>query len=70
MPETLATGDLLAYAQNALSHEDGLRRRFTFAGGEYFQRMNEKNLYSTGTKEIKKRVKDAGLENVYNKAFM
>lgn len=70
MPETLATGDLLAYAQNALSHEDGLRRRFTFAGGEYFQRMNEKNLYSISIKEIKKRVKDAGLENVYNKAFM
>ena len=70
LPETLATGDLLDYVQQALSREDGLRRRFTFAGGEYFERMKEKNLYSTGTKEIKKRVKDAGLDNIYNKAFI
>ena len=70
LPESLATGDILAFAQRAIGEEDGLRRRFTFAGGEYFKRMEAKGLYSINPKEIKKRVRDAGLENIYNKAFM
>lgn len=70
LPESLATGDILAFAQRAIGEEDGLRRRFTFAGGEYFKRMEAKGLYSINPKEIKKRVRDSGLENIYNKAFM
>ena len=70
LPESLATGDFLLFAQRALNEEDGLRRRFTFAGGEYFKRMEAKGLYSINTKEIRKRVRDSGLENIYNKAFM
>lgn len=70
LPESLATGDILAFAQRAIGEEDGLRRRFTFAGGEYFKHMKEKGLYSSNPKEIKKRVRNAGLENIYNKVFM
>ena len=70
LPDSLATGDFLAYAQHALSQEDALRQRFTFAGGNYFKRMKEKDLYSTDIKKIKKRVKEAGLENIYNRAFL
>ena len=70
LPDSLATGDLIKYAQDALTEENALQRRFTFAGGEYFRRMEEKGLYSTDPKKIKKRVKEAGLENIYNKALM
>lgn len=70
LPDSLATGELLAYANQALSGEDALSRRFTFAGGEFFKHMEEKGLYSSSPKEIKKRVKDAGLDNIYNKVFM
>lgn len=70
LPESLVTGDILAFAQRAIGEEDGLRRRFTFAGGEYFKRMEAKGMYSINPKEIKKRVRDAGLENIYNKAFV
>lgn len=70
LPDSLATGELLAYANQALSEEDALSRRFTFAGGEFFKHMEEKGLYSSNPKEIKKRVRNAGLENIYNKVFM
>ena len=70
LPDALATGDLLKFAQKALHGGDAFRRRFTFAGGEYFKRMEERELYTTDTGIIKKRVKDAGLDNIYNRVFL
>ena len=67
LPGNLAVGELLAYAQDALREEDGLYRRFTFAGGEFFQHMKEKGLYRTDPKEIRKSVEDAGLLGIYEK---
>ncbi|MGN0714198.1 MAG: FAD-dependent oxidoreductase [Anaerovoracaceae bacterium] len=67
LPGNLAVGELLAYAQEALPEEDGLYRRFTFAGGEFFQHMKEKGLYRTEPKEIRKVVEHAGLLGIYEK---
>ncbi|MGN1414654.1 MAG: FAD-dependent oxidoreductase [Anaerovoracaceae bacterium] len=67
LPRNLAVGELLAYAQEALLEEDGLYRRFTFAGGEFFQHMKEKGLYRTEPKEIRKVVETAGLLGIYEK---
>ena len=47
--------------------EDGDMKRFTFAGSIYFNRMKEKDFYTTDVDVIRKRVKDVGLEGVYNK---
>ena len=67
LPRNLAVGELLAYAQEALLEEDGLYRRFTFAGGEFFQHMKEKDLYRTDPKEIRKVVEATGLLGIYEK---
>ena len=67
LPGNLAVGELLAYAQEALLEEDGLYRRFTFAGGEFFQHMKEKDLYRTEPKEIREVVERAGLLGIYEK---
>ena len=67
LPRNLAVGELLAYAQEALLEEDGLYRRFTFAGGEFFQHMKEKGLYRTEPKEIRKIAERAGLLGIYEK---
>ncbi|MGN0713176.1 MAG: FAD-dependent oxidoreductase [Anaerovoracaceae bacterium] len=67
LPRNLAVGELLAYAQEALLEEDGLYRRFTFAGGEFFQHMKEKGLSRTEPKEIRKIVEIAGLLGIYEK---
>lgn len=66
LPDELAIGDILSYAQDALLQEDGMDRRFTFAGGEYFERMKKKSLYSTDCKAIAKKVESLGLCNIYN----
>lgn len=67
LPESLAIGDLLAFSNRALEEEDCLDRRFTFAGGEYFERMKDRGLYLTEPKAIKKIVESEGLLNVYNR---
>ena len=67
LPRNLAVGELMAYAQEALLEEDGLYRRFTFAGGEFFQHMKEKDLYRTDPKEIRKVVEATGLLGIYEK---
>ena len=61
MEPTLSVGDLLL-----LKQEDCLKRRFTFAGGEFFEHMKRTGLYSTDVKNIRKKVEDTGLLNVYN----
>ena len=67
LPETLAIGELLKFANDVLEEENCLDRRFTFAGGEFFDRMKEKALYSTDVKQIKKRVEAEGLADIYNR---
>lgn len=66
LPRSLATGSLLAYAGEALLSKDCLNRRFTFAGGEFFEFMKENDLYATNVERIRKKVEEAGLLNVYN----
>ena len=67
LPDSLAVGDLLSFANEALKEEDGLDRRFTFAGGEYFERMKGKGLYITEPKLIRKIVEGEGLLDIYNR---
>ena len=66
LPDTLSVGKILSYANEALKKEDCLKRRFTFAGGEFFEHMKQNGLYSVDVKVINKKVADAGLLNVYN----
>lgn len=66
LPRSLACGELLAYAQEILAEEDGLYRRLTFAGGEFLERMKVLGLYTENWQNIRQRVSDAGLLNIYN----
>ena len=65
LPQQLAVGDLISYANTKLKEKDGLSTRFTFAGGHYFARMQEKGLYTTDRETISRRVKKCGLEGIY-----
>ena len=67
IPESLATGDLLTFANKVLKEDDCLDRRFTFAGGEYFQRMKDRGLYLTDDRLIRKKVEKEGLLDIYNR---
>ena len=67
LPESIAIGDLLSFANKVLEEEDCLDRRFTFAGGEYFQRMKDRGLYLTDPKAVRKIVDSEGPLDIYNK---
>lgn len=67
LPTELALGDIICFANTMLNSEEGLKNRYTYSGGNYFDRMVKKGLYSTDSHQIKKRVEKLGLLNVYNK---
>ena len=67
LPTELALGDLISYGNIMVNIEEGLKNRYTFSGGVYFNRMVEKGLYSTDPHQIKSRVEKLGLLNIYNK---
>ena len=66
LPAELAAGDIIAFANELPETEAGYRERLTFAGGTYFQRMKDRQLYTTDVKTIRKRVASQGLAGVYN----
>jgi len=70
LPNQLAIGDLISYANERIRTEDGLMTRYTFAGSEYFQRMQEKGLYTTDPEVVRKRVRKFDLENIYKEKIL
>ncbi len=67
IPETIAIGDAIAYVNTQMKNEVGRTKKYTFSGSVYFERMKEKNLYTTDLGVVRKRVEDAGLIDVFAK---
>ena len=70
LPRSIAVGDLIAYGNEMIRTEAGLRNRYTFAGDEFFARMRERGLYTTDARRIRQRIDDAGLLGVYDKQMI
>ena len=70
LPKQIAIGDLIAYANKRIRSKDGLMTRYTFAGSEYFQRMQDKSLYTTDTEVVSKRIRKYDLENIYKEPII
>ncbi len=67
LPRFIASGDLIAYANERISVVGGLKERFTFAGSGYFERMKKLNLYTTDIKAIENKLESLNLLNIYSK---
>lgn len=65
LPRNLATGDLIAYANEKVETVEGRRNRYTYAGAEFFRRMQERGLYTLDIEEIKARVSKLSLDNIF-----
>ena len=70
LPKQIAIGDLIAYANKRIRSKDGLMTRYTFAGSEYFQRMQDKSLYTTDPEVVRKRIRKYDLENIYKEPIV
>jgi len=65
-PRELACGDIIATESEGLNHENGLKQRYTFSGGIYFDQMQKRQLYSMDTAEIHMRISNLGLTGIFN----
>ena len=70
LPSSLLIGDFISYSNIEMHKKDGNKKRFTFAGSIYFNRMKELNLYTTDKEIIKNRVKDTDLIGIYDKKLI
>lgn len=70
LPRNLAIGDIIAYSNEEIRTPEGLKKRYTFAGSIYFNRMKNKNLYITDTEVIKSKIKRLNLFNIYNEKLL
>ena len=70
LPRTIAIGDLIAYANEKVKTKEGRRNRYTFAGAEYFKRMEETGLYSIDSEKIYNRVKKVNLDDIFNQKLI
>ena len=70
LPNSLCTGDIISFANYILSTPEGKKIKLSFSGAEYFDRMKDLGLYSINNEEIKNRVKNSGLENIFNKNLL
>lgn len=67
LPTDLACGDMIRAEQEGLHSEGGLVKRYTFSGGDYFKRMQEKSLYSTDSSQIADRVRRADCNGLFTR---
>lgn len=70
LPSSLLIGDFIRYSNEEMHKKDGAKKRFTFAGSIYFERMKELGYYTIDKDIIKKRVKDVNLLDIYNKNLL
>lgn len=69
LPDTLAIGDIISFANKIFKDDANRRERFTFAGGVFFERMKTRGLYTTDISEIRARVAESGLAGLYDSAL-
>jgi hypothetical protein len=70
LPNQIAIGDLISYANESVKTKDGLKTRYTMAGSKYFLRMKDKNLYTTDRETIKNRIRKYDLTNIYKEKIL
>lgn len=70
LPDSIAIGDLISYANDMIKTENGLMKKYTFAGSVFFDRMIERGLYTTESEIIKERIKNSGLLDIYNEKLL
>ena len=70
LPSDILIGDFLTYSNEEMHKKDGNKKRFTFAGSIYFERMKELGFYTIDKDKIKEKVEKANLLGIYDKKII
>ncbi|WP_371256738.1 FAD-dependent oxidoreductase [Pelosinus sp. UFO1] len=65
IPTSLACGDAIAHVRAEMETPEGLANKYTFSGSVYFERMKNRHLYTTDIEEIKLRVRQAQMTDIF-----
>jgi hypothetical protein len=65
IPTSLACGDAIAHVREEMETPEGLANKYTFSGAVYFKRMKNRHLYTTDIEEIKLRVRQAQMTDIF-----
>ena len=66
LPDTLAVGNIISYSHKQFIENRIYNERYTFAGGVFFDRMKELDLYSVNTGDIAKRVDHVKMKGIFS----
>ena len=67
LPVSLAVGDAIRHVRKQMMEKNELGLKYTFSGSVYFERMKELQMYSTDKATIAKRVKSAGMMDIFGR---
>ncbi len=70
LPRSLAVGDIIAYANEKMDSKEGRTNRYTFAGAEYFNRMQELGLYTLDIDKIAGKVEKLNLTRIFDEKLI
>lgn len=70
LPRNLAIGDIISYANEQIKSKEGLKKRYTFAGSEYFERMKKNGNYLIDSEDIKRKISRMDLLNIYDEKLI
>ncbi len=65
IPRATAVGEAIAYVREEMQTEEGLSKKYTFAGSVLFERLLELNLYTTDIAAITRRVEATGSSGLF-----
>lgn len=70
LPVSLCIGDVIKYENETKKKKDGLKKRYTFAGSEYFDRMKKLNLYTIDKDIINKKVDALMIRDIFKQKLI
>ncbi|HCY83916.1 MAG TPA: FAD-dependent oxidoreductase [Desulfobacteraceae bacterium] len=65
LPQSLMVGDAISHVRTQMMEKGRLDQKFTFSGSVLFERLQQKNLYTTDIDVIRERVSAAGMAEVF-----
>jgi len=65
LPNSLACGDAISYVREEMDMPGGLAKKYTFSGSVLFERMKERDRYTTDVDLIERRVAAVGMNKVF-----
>lgn len=67
IPRSTAVGEFIAFGREELLDGEGLTNSYTFAGSVFYERMVDRDLYSTDAEILDDRVLQTGLTRVFSR---